>query len=115
MGVMASILIFIALMMFAIVALPSMTDSIKIISMFILSGGMMAIGVLLMNKDSKNVFNASIAGCGIGAVFISLMTTRMYFEAIGDYGLYILLLLWAAAVAFAPLTPLTSATGASSV
>ena len=100
MGVMASILIFIALIMFAVVALPTMTDTIKIISMFILSGGMMAIGALLMNKDSKNVFNASIAGCGIGAVFISLMTTRMYFNAIGDYSLYVLLLIWAAAVAF---------------
>ena len=100
MGVMASVLIFVALIMFAIVALPSMTDSIKILSMFLLSGGITAVGAWLMNKDQKNIFNASIAGCGIGAIFISLMTTRMYFNAINDYVLYITLLLWAAAVAF---------------
>ena len=100
MGVMASVLIFVALIMFAIVALPSMTDTIKMIAMFVISGGITGIGVMLMKKDQKNAFNASIAGCGIGAVFISLMTTRMYFNAINDYVLYIALLIWAAAVAF---------------
>ena len=100
MGVMASVLIFVALIMFAIVALPSMTDTIKMIAMFVISGGITGIGVMLMKKDQKNAFNASIAGCGIGAVFISLMTTRMYFNAINDYILYIALLIWAAAVAF---------------
>ena len=70
MGVMASVLIFVALIMFAIVALPSMTDTIKMIAMFVISGGITGIGVMLMKKDQKNAFNASIAGCGIGAVFI---------------------------------------------
>lgn len=100
MGVMASVLIFVALILFAIVALPSMTDAIKMAAMFIISGGITGIGVMLMRKDQSNAFNASIAGCGIGAVFISLMTTRMYFNAINDYVLYITLLIWAAAVAF---------------
>lgn len=100
MGVMASVLIFVALILFAIVALPSMTDTIKMAAMFIISGGITGIGVMLMRKDQSNAFNASIAGCGIGAVFISLMTTRMYFNAINDYVLYITLLIWAAAVAF---------------
>ena len=100
MGVMASVLIFVALILFAIVALPSMTDTIKMFAMFVISGGITGIGVMLMRKDQSNAFNASIAGCGIGAVFISLMTTRMYFNAINDYVLYITLLIWAAAVAF---------------
>ena len=100
MGIMASVLIFVALIMFAIVALPSMTDTIKMIAMFAISGGITGIGVMLMKKDQHNAFNASIAGCGIGAIFISLMTTRMYFNAINDYVLYLALLIWAAAVAF---------------
>lgn len=100
MGIVASILIFIAMTLFAIVILPNMTDTIKMIGMLVISGAVTGFGMFLMNKDPKNAFNASVAGCGIGAIFISLLTMRIYFNAIGDYTLYFLLLWWTAAIGY---------------
>ena len=100
MGIVASILVFIALTLFAIVVLPNMTDTIKMIGMCAISAAITGFGVFLMKKDPNNGFNASIAGCGIGAIFISLLTMRIYFNAIGDYTLYFLLLWWTVAIAY---------------
>lgn len=98
MGVLASCLIFVALIMFASVALPKLTDEIKMAAMYILSFSIAGAGAYLLSKNPENKFNISVAGCGIGAVYISLLTTRLYFNAINDYVLYILLLLWAVGI-----------------
>ncbi|MBE5877515.1 MAG: DUF2339 domain-containing protein [Lachnospiraceae bacterium] len=95
MGAIASVLIFISIIMFATLLLPVLTDTIKMIVMYIVSIAATIFGLLKLNKDKKNPFYLAVSGCGIGAIYISLLLTNMYFKAIGDVTLYLLIAVWA--------------------
>ncbi len=98
MGIFASILIFFSLLFFAAVALPFLNDTIKMILMYVISLGFAITGNLLLIKDKKNKWFLSIAGCGMGAVYISLFVSNLYFKTINDIVLYLCVFVWAVVV-----------------
>ena len=98
MGAIASILIFISIIMFATLLLPVLTDALKMTAMFTISIAATVIGLVKLKKDDKNLFYRAVSGCGIGAIYISLLLSNVYFKALNDIALYFLILVWAAFV-----------------
>ena len=99
MGIFASILIFISFILFATLLAPFITDTIKMIAMYVVSIMLTAFGLLKLRKNNNKLYLA-ISGCGVGAVYISLLLTNLYFKAIGDIALYVFILVWAVFVCY---------------
>lgn len=99
MGILASILVFIGMILFATVAYESFSKTARMFSIYAVSGVLLVIGLVGMRKN-RNAFYLSLAGCGVGAVYISLFLTYGYFELINGIVLYILLALWSVVVFF---------------
>ncbi|MBD5494613.1 MAG: DUF2339 domain-containing protein [Lachnospiraceae bacterium] len=99
MGIFASILIFISFILFATLLAPFITDTIKMIAMYVVSILLTTFGLLKLRKNNNKLYLA-ISSCGIGAVYISLLLTNLYFKAIGDIALYVFILVWAVFVCY---------------
>lgn len=97
MGIVASVMIFISIILFVTMVYSSMNEIMKILCMFLFSGAILAAGVFMMNRN-LNVFTMSLTGCGMGAVYLSLFITHIYFGRINQVVLYLLLAAWAVAV-----------------
>lgn len=97
MGIIASVLIFISMVLFVTLVYSSLTDMIKVTCIFALSFAILAAGIVLM-KRRTNIFTMSVAGCGMGAIFLSLFVAHIYFGMIDRIVLYILITIWAVAV-----------------
>ncbi|MCM1468285.1 MAG: DUF2339 domain-containing protein [Alistipes sp.] len=98
MGILASVLIFISLILFATLLLPYFNDTAKMITMYLLSFAFLGAGLYKLKKDRENKFYIALTGCGVGAVYISLLLGNIYFKAIGDILLYVLIGIWAVGV-----------------
>lgn len=97
MGVLASVLIFISLILFATLIIPVMTDTMKLIAMYVVSFAFTFVGYYLVHKWKYPVYLA-IAGCGVGLVYLSLFMSYIYFGVYDEVTLYVLVLFWAIAV-----------------
>ena len=100
MGIFASILIFISLVIFATLILPHLTDTLKMLAMYIASAAVLSAGLLLYRKNKDNLFYIAIIGCGAGSLYLSLLLSNLHFKVIGDLALYGLILLWAVFVKY---------------
>lgn len=100
MGIAASALIFISLILFGGLIYTSLNDYFKAALMFAVSGIFTAVGLLKMNKESRyySLF-ASFAGCGTGAFYISFMICYFGFELYSDMILMVLMIIWTVFVA----------------
>lgn len=98
MGIGASVLIFVAMVMFATLIVPMFNDTMKMISMYVLSILLIILGEVVYNRTKTGY--TILSACGVGALFISLVLTCVYFHAIGQVFLYLLLILWVFGVAF---------------
>lgn len=96
-GIVATILIFIGIIAFGTLVFTSLTDGIKIFSMFFASFAVSAFG-LWREKKNPSVFTNCLSGCGIGMIFISIFITHLYFGAINDIVTFVLVFLWSIAV-----------------
>ena len=94
MGIAASVLIFISLILFATLLLPKLNDPAKMVIMYLVSAAFLGVGALRMYKDKENSFNIALTGCGLGALFISLLLSNIYFKMLGDIPLFILIAFW---------------------
>lgn len=99
MGILASILIFIGMILFATVAYESFSKAARVFCLYAASGVLLTVGLVGMRKN-RNAFFLSLAGCGAGAVYISLFLTYGYFELINGMLLYLLLGIWSFIVFF---------------
>lgn len=99
MGIFASILIFISFILFATLLAPFITDTIKMAAMYIVSVMLTVFGLLKLRKHNNKLYLA-ISSCGIGAIYISLLLTNLYFKAVGDIALYVFILFWAVFVCY---------------
>lgn len=95
MGVIASGLIFISIVLAAILLIPRLTNGIKMAAMFILSFAFTIVGLLRLSKDKDNKFNLALSGCGVGAIYISLLISCLYFKAFNEIVLYVFIFVWA--------------------
>lgn len=100
MGIFASVLIFISLVIFATLILPHLTDTMKMLAMYIASIAVLTVGLVLCRKNKDNLFYIAIVGCGVGSLYLSLLLSNLYFKVIGDLTLYGFILLWAVFVRF---------------
>ncbi|MBD5454285.1 MAG: hypothetical protein HDR30_08250 [Lachnospiraceae bacterium] len=100
MGIFASVLIFISLIIFATLMMPYLTDTMKLFGLYILSFGLLSAGFLLSRKNPANKFYLAVIGCGIGSLYISLLLSDFYFKVIGDILLYVFILVWAVFVRY---------------
>ncbi|MBO5352597.1 MAG: DUF2339 domain-containing protein [Lachnospiraceae bacterium] len=98
MGVFASVLIFISLILFATLLLPYFNNTAKMITTYLVSVAFTGFGLWKLQKDRENKFYIAVTGCGIGAVYISLLLSNFYFKMMGDIALYVWITLWAASV-----------------
>ncbi len=98
MGIFASVLIFISIILFATLLLPYFNDTAKMVTTFVVSFAFTGFGLWKLKKDNENKFYIAVTGCGVGAVYISLLLSNFYFGVVGDITLYILIALWAVAV-----------------
>ena len=98
MGIMASVLIFISIIMFAIVLLPFMSDTVKMCIMYAVSIAFI-VGGLVLHRKCGNLYYMILSACGMGALYISMLLSNIYFKAIGDISLYLFILIWAAGIA----------------
>lgn len=100
MAVGASVLIFIALIMYATLILPALNDTIKMVSMYLVSMAFIVGGETILKKNQNNKWAVSLLGCGAGAIFISLFVTMIYFKFISEVQLYAALVIWAIYVGY---------------
>ncbi|MCM1243821.1 MAG: hypothetical protein NC314_13340 [Roseburia sp.] len=100
MGIFASVLIFISLIIFATLLLPHLTDTMKLIGLYLISFGLIAAGFVLVNKNSRNKFYIALIGCGVGSLYITLLLSNLYFKVFGDILLYTFILVWAVFVKY---------------
>lgn len=100
MGIFASVLIFISLIIFATLLLPYLTDTMKLIGLYIISFGLIAAGFVLVNRNSSNKFYVALIGCGVGSLYITLLLSNLYFKVFGDLLLYTFILVWAVFVKY---------------
>lgn len=98
MGIGASVLAFISLIMFSTLLLPILGETFKMICMYLVSFGLIGIGEYVFRKKKSGY--TILTGCGVGALFISFVATQFYFHFINIYVLYSLLLCWAVFLAF---------------
>ncbi len=94
MGIFASVLIFISLILFATLLLPYFNDTAKMITTYVVSFAFLGVGVWKLKKDPDNKFYIALTGCGMGALYISLLLSNMYFKVLGDIPLYVLIAIW---------------------
>jgi hypothetical protein len=97
MGIVASVLVFISMVLFATLVYSNLSDAVKVAALFVFSACMLVAGLWWMRRDC-NFFALSLAGCGMGAIFLSLFITYVYFHMINQWWLYGLVALWAVCV-----------------
>lgn len=97
--ILASLLIFIGIIFFARVLLPFLTEEVKFALMCLFSLGFTAFSYYLVQKKQNNL-TISMLACGLGTIFITLLTGNLYFKFINDILLYIALLFWTMIVYF---------------
>lgn len=95
MGICASVLIFISFIFFAMLVLPYLNDTIKMLMMYSISGGFTLAGALLLMHDKENKAFIALMGCGVGAIYISVFLSTVYFGAMNEIVFYICLFVWA--------------------
>jgi len=100
MGVLASVLIFIALILFASLIIPYLNDAFKIGLMFAVSIALTGFAFYEHKKRPDNTFFTALLACGLGCGYLSVLVTRIYFKAISDLVMYILLLVWGGVVLY---------------
>lgn len=100
MAILASVLIFFSLILFAGIAFEYLTDIAKVVIMFAISIGIAAFGIIKMPKknsegDTKyKTFYTTLAACGIGAIYITDLVGYFGFECIALVPFIISLVVW---------------------
>jgi len=100
MGALASLLVFIALITFAKVLLPYLTDTMKIILMFVASFVLTGTGFFFTRRKPENTFYMALLACGSACIYLSVMMTGIYFKAISPIVMYVLIGVWAIFILF---------------
>lgn len=89
----ATALIFVGLIAFGVLVFTKITDTVKILGMFLASFAITGAGIFLTKKN-RNAFTETLSGCGVGAVYISILVTHLYFDRLSDLAAFGLILLW---------------------
>ena len=91
MGILASIFIFAAILI-GYAFLPSI---LQMVGLFAIGAGVSAAGLYGISKKKYPYFFLSVAGCGAGILYLSILLSYWYFSVVGKWAMYGMLLLWA--------------------
>ena len=100
MAIVASILIFFSLVLFAGIAFSYLSDIAKVVIMYLISIAIAAFGIvkttkLDMEKNARfKTFYTTIAACGIGAVYITDLVAYFGFKCLPLIPFIIMLVMW---------------------
>lgn len=95
MGIFASILIFVAFVMFGASIYSMLTNLHKAIILLIISAVFTAVGLLrVKNTDNPSAIWYIVSGCGLGGFYITFLLMNLQFYLIGEWILLALLLIW---------------------
>lgn len=100
MAIVASILIFFSLVLFAGIAFSYLSDIAKVVIMYLISIAIAAFGIvkttkLDMEKNARfKTFYTTIAACGIGAVYITDLVAYFGFKCLPLIPFIIMLVIW---------------------
>ncbi|MDR1799458.1 MAG: DUF2339 domain-containing protein [Bifidobacteriaceae bacterium] len=94
-GIVASVLVFLGLIFLGVLVVPHLSQAAKITLMFLLSALLTGAGCLL-DRRYANYFTHALLGTGLGAFFISIQVSHLYFHALGDMAAFSLLTVWTA-------------------
>lgn len=100
MGIVASVLIFISIVLFATLLIPALNDTIKMVVTYVVSFAMCGFGWWKLHKNQENRFYLALTGCGMGAIYISLLLSNIYFKMLSDIPLYLMIAVWAVGICF---------------
>lgn len=92
-------LIFVGLIAFGVLAFTQITAGAKIALLFLSSLLITGAGFFLTFKK-RTTFAQILTGCGVGALYISILVSHLYFGVFNDLVAFGLILLWGAAVLF---------------
>lgn len=92
-NIVASLLVFIGLIFLGTLVYEYLSNFVKILAMYLISGGIIALGIMF-SKKHRSYFSVGLTGCGCGALFISVLLTHIYFHAISDITAFSLLAVW---------------------
>ncbi|MCR5419851.1 MAG: DUF2339 domain-containing protein [Lachnospiraceae bacterium] len=95
--VVASVLIFVGMVVFAAAVMPYLSREVKFAAM-VLGSMLLSIAGYMLSRRKSTVFNVALLACGLGAVYITLFTGKIYFGFISDVPLYLSLLVWCVVV-----------------
>lgn len=91
MGILASIFIFAAILI-GYAFLPSI---LQMVGLFVIGAGVSAAGLYGISKKKYPYFFLSVAGCGAGILYLSILLSYWYFSVVGKWAMYGMLLFWA--------------------
>lgn len=91
MGILASVFIFAAIL----IGYAFLPGILQAAGLFILGAGVSAVGLYGISKKKYPYFFLSVAGCGAGILYLSILLSYWYFSVVGKWAMYGMLLLWA--------------------
>lgn len=100
MSILASILIFVSLVLFGKLIQPRLTPEVRTILMYVVCFALSGVGLWRMSKPEsryKTLFTA-VAGCGVGGLYISGLVARFVLGTFTDMSLLISDAIWIVAV-----------------
>lgn len=94
MAIVASLLIFISIVILCGAVIPYMNDLIKTGLIFGVSTLFMVVGIGLMCYK-KNAWSITLTSCGLVSIYISAIASNVWLETLPDVGLYVITFMWA--------------------
>ena len=91
--IVASVLVFIGVIIFASILFPHLSQTMQFILMCIASLIFTAFSFWFVNKKQNNL-SIGLLACSLGTIYITLFTGNLYFKLINTIILYLALLMW---------------------
>lgn len=100
MGIIASILVFISIIIFGTLLIPYLSDVAMVLLMFFVSLIIAGIGLFLLHKNQTNKFHLSFCACGVTAICVSIFVTRILFGLIDNILFLVFISVWMAMMSY---------------
>lgn len=95
-GLAAVLLVFLGLVFLGILVIPTLGNEVRCALMWLLSLVLASAGLAVARRH-VSAFSISLLGAGMGAIFISVLMTHVYFHYLGEVPAFGLMLAWMAA------------------
>ena len=98
MPILAAVLIFVSVVLFANALPEAIGNILKQITMFLAGGTFVGTGLVLHKKKKGGAFGQVLMSIGLGELFVSLVVCRFVFKSLNDVFLFVMIFLWASGI-----------------